>query len=125
MDRNVTKWVMAMAAVVVAGVLVLGSVPAAAQGTQGKAGGDQVQSPKAHKSAKSSKAPKLAEGTKVNVNTATAEQLNALPKIGPKVAQRIVDYRTAHKGFRTVEELRNVKGVGPKVMEAIRPYLSL
>lgn len=125
MDRSATKWVVAVAVAVVAGVLTLGSLPAMAQGTQAKAGVDQAQTPKAPKTAKAPKAPKLAEGTKVNVNTATAEQLDALPKIGPKVAQRIVDYRTAHKGFRTVEELRNVKGVGPKVMEAIRPYLSL
>ena len=63
--------------------------------------------------------------TKINVNKATVEQLQVLPRIGIKVAQRIVDYRKAHKGFKTVEELRNVKGIGAKTLEGLRPYVSL
>ena len=62
---------------------------------------------------------------KINVNKATLEQLQALPRIGAKVAQRIVAYRTAHKGFKTIEELRNVKGVGAKTLDGLRPYVSL
>ena len=56
----------------------------------------------------------------VNINTATAQQLDDLPGIGPVLAQRIVDYRTAHGGFKAVEELLNVSGIGnAKLMEIL------
>ena len=56
----------------------------------------------------------------LNINTATAEQLDTLPGIGPVLAQRIVDYRTANGGFRAVEELLNVSGIGnAKLMEIL------
>ena len=56
----------------------------------------------------------------MNINTATAEQLDTLPGIGPVLAQRIVDYRTAHGGFQAVEELLNVSGIGnAKLMEIL------
>jgi competence protein ComEA len=50
---------------------------------------------------------------KVNLNTATAAQLDELPGIGPALAQRIVAYREQHGGFRTVDELQKVPGIGP------------
>lgn len=48
----------------------------------------------------------------VNLNTATAAQLETLPGVGPTLARRIIDYRNRHGGFRTVSELRQVDGVG-------------
>lgn len=48
----------------------------------------------------------------VNLNTATAEQLQALPGVGPVLAQRILDYRAQHGGFGSVGELRQVSGIG-------------
>jgi competence protein ComEA len=48
----------------------------------------------------------------VNLNTATPDQLQTLPGVGPVLAQRIVDYRDQHGGFRTVAELRQVTGIG-------------
>jgi competence protein ComEA len=51
-------------------------------------------------------------GGKVDLNSATLAQLDALPGVGPALAQRIVDYRTAHGGFRSVDELRKVQGIG-------------
>lgn len=48
----------------------------------------------------------------VGINTATLEQLDALPGVGPVLAQHIVDYRTEHGGFRSIDELREVKGIG-------------
>ncbi|AJE85685.1 DNA-binding protein [Streptomyces albus] len=53
-----------------------------------------------------------AAGTPVPLNMATVEQLDALPGVGPVLAQHIIDYRTQHGGFRSVDELRQVKGIG-------------
>jgi comEA protein len=71
------------------------------------------------------KAAAKAPASKIKLNAATAEQLESLPRIGPKTAQRIVEYRDAHDGFKKVDELRNVKGIGPKVLELIRPHVTL
>lgn len=122
--RNVTqRLVAAMTMALVAGGLCLSSLQVLAQTPRdGKA--QTVQVPKAPKASAGRKAKALPVG-KVDLNTASAEQLATLPKVGPKMAQRIVDYRTAHKGFRSIEELRNVKGIGPKVLEGLRPHLSL
>jgi len=61
----------------------------------------------------------------ININTATAKLLEQLPGIGPKTAQRIVEYREAHGRFSSVDELRNVKGIGPKKLEQIRPLATV
>jgi len=55
----------------------------------------------------------------ININTATSEQLQTLPGIGPTYAQRIIDYREEHGPFRTVGELMNISGIGEKRLEAI------
>ncbi|MFC4109964.1 helix-hairpin-helix domain-containing protein [Micromonospora zhanjiangensis] len=51
-------------------------------------------------------------GGKVNLNTATVAQIDALPGVGPVLAQRIIDYREQHGGFRSVGDLRQVTGIG-------------
>lgn len=56
----------------------------------------------------------------VNINTATKEELDALPGIGPAKAQAIVDHRKQHGPFKTVDELKNVKGIGAKRLEKMR-----
>lgn len=61
----------------------------------------------------------------VHLNSATAEQLDALDGIGPALAQRIVDYRGAHGGFGSVDELDEVSGIGPVRLESLRPRLAL
>ncbi|MEV8599759.1 ComEA family DNA-binding protein [Streptomyces griseoviridis] len=53
-------------------------------------------------------------GAPVSLNTATADQLDTLPGVGPVLAQHIVDYRTRHGGFRSVDELRQVNGIGDR-----------
>lgn len=60
---------------------------------------------------------------RMNLNTANASQLERLPRIGPKMAQRILDYRSAHGDFQTVEELVQVKGIGEKTLAKLKPYL--
>ena len=64
-------------------------------------------------------------GGKVNLNTATVEELGALPRVGPVLAQRIVDWRQDHGSFKTVEELDAVDGVGPKMLETLLPLVSV
>jgi competence protein ComEA len=51
---------------------------------------------------------------RVNINTASVEQLSALPGVGPSLAARIVEYRQKSGGFKTANELMNVKGIGEK-----------
>lgn len=53
-------------------------------------------------------------GGKVNINTATLQELDSLPGIGPTLAQRILDYRTQKGPFRSIEDLQNVSGIGAK-----------
>lgn len=60
---------------------------------------------------------------KINLNTADVEELATLPRVGPVLAQRIVDWRTQHGGFGRVEELDAVEGVGPKLLEALLPLV--
>ncbi len=62
---------------------------------------------------------------KININTADTEALEALPKIGPKLAQRIVDYRLRFGYFRSIDELKNVEGIGDGIIEAIRDYITV
>ncbi len=59
----------------------------------------------------------------VNVNTATAAQLDLLPGIGAKAAKRIIELR-AVKPFVKLEELRKVKGIGPKKLEKMKPFVA-
>ncbi|WP_218670815.1 helix-hairpin-helix domain-containing protein [Microbispora sp. GKU 823] len=61
----------------------------------------------------------------VNLNTATAEQLDALPGIGGVIAQRIVDYRDAHGGFQSVDQLKDVPGIGDRKFAEMRDKVSV
>ena len=55
----------------------------------------------------------------MNINTATAQQLQTLPNIGPKTAEKIIAYRKEHGAFESVSELINVSGIGEKTLESI------
>ena len=63
--------------------------------------------------------------TPVNINTATAEELQTLPRIGPAMAQRIIAWREVHGGFRSVDELDAVPGIGPSMLENLRPLVTV
>jgi competence protein ComEA len=60
---------------------------------------------------------------KLDLNRATAEELQHLPGIGPVLAQRVIEQRTTHGAFHTVDGLRNVKGIGKKRMDQLRPLI--
>ncbi|MEA2109609.1 MAG: helix-hairpin-helix domain-containing protein [Pseudomonadota bacterium] len=58
------------------------------------------------------------KASKININTATAEQLTELKRIGPVYAKRIIEYRKAKGPFEKPEDIIKVKGIGPKTLEA-------
>jgi len=64
-----------------------------------------------------------ADAGKLDLNAATAEQLDALPGIGPTKAKAIVDYRSANGPFARVEQLTDVKGIGPAMLEKLKPLV--
>jgi competence protein ComEA len=69
--------------------------------------------------------PTSAATEKVNLNTATIEQLQSLPGIGPATAKSIVEYRTKAGKFNRIEEIINVKGIGEKKFQRIKDRLVL
>jgi competence protein ComEA len=74
-------------------------------------------------STSSASSPKLAPGTKININTATKEELDALPEIGPVKAQAIVDYRSAHGKFAAPEDIMKVSGIKEGTYAKIKDYI--
>lgn len=62
---------------------------------------------------------------KVNINTATQAELESLPRIGPKVAQRIIDYRAQNGNFKKIEDLMKVKGIGEKIFAQIKDLITV
>jgi competence protein ComEA len=69
--------------------------------------------------------PTASAPTVVSINSGTLEQLETLDGIGPSLAQRIIDFRTAHGGFRSLEELDQVPGIGPARLAALHGHVSL
>ncbi|WP_370592945.1 helix-hairpin-helix domain-containing protein [Streptomyces sp. NBRC 110028] len=62
-------------------------------------------------------------GGVISLNSATAEQLDTLPGVGPVLARHILDYRTQHGGFRSIDELREVNGIGDRRFADLRPLV--
>jgi len=62
---------------------------------------------------------------KININTATLEELDTLPKIGPVTAQRIIDWREANGGFEIIEDIKKVKGIGEEIFEEIKDLITI
>jgi competence protein ComEA len=60
----------------------------------------------------------------INLNSATAEQLDTLDGVGPATAQKILEYRTQHGGFASVDDLAQVSGIGPKKLEALKAQVT-
>ncbi|MEW5693230.1 MAG: helix-hairpin-helix domain-containing protein [Candidatus Hydrogenedentota bacterium] len=62
---------------------------------------------------------------KININTAALEELQKLPRIGPKTAKSIIEYREKHNGFKSIEELREVPRIGDKTFENLKDKVTI
>ncbi|HEY3351326.1 MAG TPA: helix-hairpin-helix domain-containing protein [Thermoanaerobaculia bacterium] len=101
---------------------------AAGAGASGKAAASSEPSSPSKKSSSSASsekaaATKLAPGTKININTASAEELDKLPEIGPVKAQAIVDYRKENGPFKSPEDIEKVKGIKEGTFAKIKDYI--
>ena len=67
----------------------------------------------------------IAYDGRIDLNTATIQQLQLLPGIGSTLAQRIIDYRAEHGNFASIEDLLQVNGIGEKKLEAIKAYVKI
>ena len=61
----------------------------------------------------------------VNINTASAQELDSLPGIGPTIAQRIIDYRNENGPFQKIEDILNVSGIGPSTYDEIKDLITV
>ncbi len=62
---------------------------------------------------------------KININTASAVELQQLPRIGEKVAQRIIDFREQHGNFQKIEEIMKVKGIGERMFANLKELITV
>jgi competence protein ComEA len=61
----------------------------------------------------------------ISLNTATADQLDELDGIGPATAEKILEWRKEHGGFRSLDDLKQISGIGPKRFEALKEKLRM
>ncbi|SDC68785.1 competence protein ComEA [Paenibacillus sp. UNCCL117] len=112
-----------------AGAGITGSGPAAAAGTGAGSGAGNEEAAAAGgvpagKPAAAGSASAASDG-KLDLNRATAEQLDALPGIGPSRAQAIIELRKKLGGFRSVTQLKEVKGIGAQTFKKLEPLVTV
>lgn len=89
------------------------------------ADGQQVVVPRRGKAAVATAPGATAPSAPINLNSATADQLDTLDGVGPATAQKILQYRTQHGGFASIDDLAQVSGIGPKKLAALKPQVTL
>ena len=99
-------------------VITTGALPAAAQQPSSMKAARPAAAAKSAKPAATATAP-------VNLNTATQAQLESLPGVGAKAAERILEYRQKNGNFKKIEDLMNVKGIGEKSFLKLKPLLTV
>jgi competence ComEA-like helix-hairpin-helix protein len=104
-----------------AGIAML--VTACCGAAVGAATAERIQLPPMLATKTSAVAPRIIG--KLNLNTATEEQLMLLPTVGPSKAERIVSWRKQHGGFKRTSDLRRVKGFGYKTFKELEPFLDI
>jgi competence protein ComEA len=100
-----------------------GAAGGAAAGSGNASAPSSPSSPSKKSSSSSSSSSKLAPGTKININTASAEELDKLPEIGPVKAKAIVDYRDANGKFETIEDIMKVSGIKEGTFAKIKDFI--
>jgi competence protein ComEA len=99
-------------------MFAVGILVAALAGSASSVCAQPAKAPAASKARATASAP-------VNLNSATAAQLQTLPGIGASAAQRILDYRQKNGSFKKIEELMNVKGIGEKSFLKLKPLITV
>jgi competence protein ComEA len=85
----------------------------------------QVYVPRKGETVPSGKTPTPALTGPININTASVEELDRLPGIGPSIAQAIIDYRTANGPFKKIEDINDVKGIGDALFAKIKDSITV
>jgi competence protein ComEA len=101
------------------------SAPPSSAASGVKKGSPAVAKSAGKSGAKGGKSGKLTAGSKetVNINTASAEELERLPGIGPAMAERVIEFRRENHGFKTAEDLLQVSGIGEKKFAKLQPFV--
>jgi len=88
-----------------------------------KRGAPQAAVKRAEKTSSSERERGSGVGLLIDVNTATASELERLPKVGPVLARKIVEHRDEHGSFRQIHDLVKVRGIGEATLQRLRPHL--
>ena len=109
----------------IAAVITSGAIPAAAAQKPSSAKVTKVTRVTKPTAVTKATAPAPTASSPINLNTATQAQLEALPGVGAKAAERVLEYRQKNGNFKKVEDLMNVKGFGEKTFLKLKPLLTV